>query len=141
MAVRAEIYGGKHKKEHSPLKVHILEVHLPAFAEKWGSVGLFAEDAAESIHALMNKLHRRYACIRGDVERDKAMINGLRLLQSKRVASASAEMATARKRGCTYKPRLGKGRASDAAAAATTQPETPVADAVMAAGAAADVEA
>ena len=98
VAVRDEINKEWRAKGHTPLKVHIIEKHLPEFAETHGSVGLFAEDACESIHALCNKLSRRYACIRGDVDRDKAMINGLRLLQSKRVAKDSAETAKSRKR-------------------------------------------
>ena len=47
-----------------PLKTHVLETELPAFARRYFACGIFCEDAAESIHALMNRLKRQYACVR-----------------------------------------------------------------------------
>ncbi|KAJ1448769.1 hypothetical protein M885DRAFT_573793 [Pelagophyceae sp. CCMP2097] len=44
-----------------PLKTHVLETELSAFAAKWFCCGIMCEDAAESIHALKKRLKRRYA--------------------------------------------------------------------------------
>ncbi|KAJ1450405.1 hypothetical protein M885DRAFT_571313 [Pelagophyceae sp. CCMP2097] len=42
-----------------PLKTHVLETELPAFAAKWFCCGIMCEDAAESIYALKKGLKRR----------------------------------------------------------------------------------
>jgi hypothetical protein len=83
---------------HLPLKLHFLEVEVPKFARKWGSIGLFSEDAAESIHALMNRLNRRYANIRSSVERAKCVIMALSIVQKPSTIAASEALAARRKR-------------------------------------------
>jgi hypothetical protein len=83
---------------HLPLKLHILEVEIPKFARRWGSIGLFSEDAAESIHALMNRLNRRYACIRSSVERSKAALMALTVIQDVTTIATSEGLAARRKR-------------------------------------------
>ena len=57
-----------HPGAHVELKIHVVEAHLPGFVRRWRSLGLFTEDACESIHALVNKLNRRYACVHGDLK-------------------------------------------------------------------------
>ena len=48
------------------LMIHLTEARLPAFARKWVSPGLFFEDGCDSIHNLMNRLDRRFACLHGE---------------------------------------------------------------------------
>ena len=50
------------------LKIHIVEAHLVSFARRWRTAGFFVEDACESIHALVNRLNRRFACLHGDLK-------------------------------------------------------------------------
>jgi hypothetical protein len=83
---------------HLPLKLHFLEVEVPRFVRKWGSIGLFSEDAAESIHALMNRLNRRYANIRSSVERAKSVLMALSVLQNPTTIANSEKLTASRKR-------------------------------------------
>ena len=53
---------------HIQLKIHLIEAHLVPFVRRWRSAGLFFEDACESIHALVNGLNRRFACLHGDAK-------------------------------------------------------------------------
>jgi hypothetical protein len=86
------------KQLHCPLKLHFIEIHVPRFARRWGSIGLFSEDAAESIHALMNRLARRYACIRSSVERAKSILSALTVIQDPATIAAGEALAKRRKR-------------------------------------------
>jgi hypothetical protein len=79
------------KGRNVPLKTHVLEYELPRFARRWLAVGLFCEDAAESIHALMNRLYRVYACIRGDSRRSQLVNSRLNLKQDATLAAESAD--------------------------------------------------
>jgi hypothetical protein len=91
------------KQLHVPLKLHFLQIHVPQFARRWGSVGLFSEDAAESIHALWNRLNRRYACIRSEIERAKSVLSALAVIQDPATIAASEKLAKRRKRKVTIK--------------------------------------
>ena len=51
--------------EHISLKLHMCETHLIEWAKRWGSIGLFAEDAGESAHALLMRYERQYGCMKG----------------------------------------------------------------------------
>jgi hypothetical protein len=44
-------------------KVHLLKEHVERLLEFYDTVGLFAEDAMESIHAIINALARRYCAL------------------------------------------------------------------------------
>jgi len=44
-------------------KHHLLESHVPKFALKWKSVGMFSESAVETYHADVNKLQGRWSCV------------------------------------------------------------------------------
>lgn len=46
------------------IKMHMLIEHVPDFVRHHRTVGLLSEQALESLHATVNKLHRRFACIR-----------------------------------------------------------------------------
>lgn len=45
-------------------KMHMLVNHVPVFAETFGSVGFFSEHGFEHIHAYLNNVGRRFACLR-----------------------------------------------------------------------------
>jgi hypothetical protein len=45
-------------------KHHLLESHVPPFAKKWRSVGLFSESAIETYHADVNKLQVRWSSVK-----------------------------------------------------------------------------
>ena len=53
--------------------------------ESYRSASATGEDAAESIHALMNRLRRRYACIRDEVARCKYINSAVNRLQDQEV--------------------------------------------------------
>ncbi|KAJ1449611.1 hypothetical protein M885DRAFT_535022, partial [Pelagophyceae sp. CCMP2097] len=55
----------------------MVEFEVPRFVRRWRTLGLFCEDASESIHALMNRMEMRFACIRDRVKRDKLMFAAL----------------------------------------------------------------
>ena len=84
----------------------MLEVHIPKFARRWGSVGLFAEDAFESIHAMWNAIMRSCACIPDLIARNVTALKKLTMLQHKgTMAAGQAMQADRTARG------KGKGRA------------------------------
>ena len=45
------------------IKLHILIFHVKEMLDTYGTVGLFAEDSLESIHAVVNQLSRQYASL------------------------------------------------------------------------------
>jgi hypothetical protein len=79
------------KGRNVPLKTHVLEYELPRFARRCLTVGLFCEDAAESTRALINRLNRVYACIRGDSRRSQLVNSRLNLKQDAIWASATVK--------------------------------------------------
>ena len=54
--------------KHLQLKLHVVESQLITFVRTWRSAGLFVEDAVESLHALINKLNRRFSCMHGKMK-------------------------------------------------------------------------
>ncbi len=50
--------------ESITIKLHHLIFHVPEFAKRWKTVGLFSEQDAESIHAKCNSLHRTFCTTR-----------------------------------------------------------------------------
>mmetsp|Transcript_1278 Transcript_1278/g.3956 ORF Transcript_1278/g.3956 Transcript_1278/m.3956 type:complete len:173 (-) Transcript_1278:208-726(-) len=81
-----------------PLKTHVLETELPAFAAKWFCCGIMCEDAAESIHALKKRLKRRYACVRDKKRNVECQRNALLMLQDNKVAAGITEHHERRRR-------------------------------------------
>jgi hypothetical protein len=57
-------------------KLHFIEYHVAEWAERFTSLGLFAEDASESIHALINRMLLRLQAAKG-VTKYKCLINKL----------------------------------------------------------------
>jgi hypothetical protein len=65
-------------------KMHILEVHVPAFARKWKTVGFFGEDVIETVHKEYNSYERRMCSLRNVEARMAAIedVDGLRFEQA-----------------------------------------------------------
>ena len=49
-------------------KLHILFIHVPEFAERYRTIGLFSESAFESIHGEFNRYDKTYACMDDDLK-------------------------------------------------------------------------
>jgi hypothetical protein len=69
-------------------KVHLLKEHVERLLECYDTVGLFAEDAMESIHAIINALARRYCAL--DATRRTKQI--ARSLEGRKRTSLASEM-------------------------------------------------
>jgi hypothetical protein len=69
-------------KANSQIKTHMIEFELSQFIEYWGTVGILNEEAFESIHAHMNNLLRRFACVRDRNLRDRLMHTAFCVLQA-----------------------------------------------------------
>jgi hypothetical protein len=76
-------------------KVHLLKEHVKRLLEFYGTVGLFAEDAMESIHAIINGLARRY-CALDKKRRTTQIVRGVE--GRKRMSVAKEMMKPALKR-------------------------------------------
>jgi hypothetical protein len=72
---------------NSQIKTHMIEFELRQFIEHWGTLGILNEEAFESIHAHMNNLLRRFACVRDRNHRDKLMHQAFCVLQSTKEAT------------------------------------------------------
>lgn len=57
------VFVANSKKGSITVKMHHLLIHLRRLLEEFGTIGLFAEDGAESIHAIVNTLARRFASL------------------------------------------------------------------------------
>ena len=55
--------------------MHIMIYHMPELAQLYHTVGMFSEQAGESIHNIFNKLGRQYVYLSSDVKRMQAMMN------------------------------------------------------------------
>jgi hypothetical protein len=100
-------YGDAFRKTYPgrnvPLKTHVVEYELPKFARRWFAAGLLCEDAAESIHAVMNRLKRRYACVREKKAKVAYTQSALNLYQDNAVGAASDAHHERRKRNLKSK--------------------------------------
>ena len=83
--------------EHISIKLHFLETHLIDFARIWGTAGLFSEDGAESIHALINTFERRFASVKGQ-DKDRSIVSALEMQQDEGVARAKRDRMARRAR-------------------------------------------
>lgn len=55
-------------------KLHLLITHVPEFAQKYKTVGIISEHGLESLHATLNGIGRRFACLRSMSKVMKAMV-------------------------------------------------------------------
>ena len=60
-------------------KQHLLVFHAPAFIEQWLSLGMFSEQAVESLHAMGNRLTKKFRNLGPEGSREKTTqrINGM----------------------------------------------------------------
>lgn len=60
-----ELYGNLLEKPDVTItpKLHILVEHVPQFSKRFKTVALISEHGLESLHASLNKVARRYACL------------------------------------------------------------------------------
>ncbi len=56
-------------------KMHIMIYHMPELAQLYHAVGMFSEQAGESIHNIFNNLGRQYVYLSSDVKRMQAMMH------------------------------------------------------------------
>ena len=75
--------------QHISLKLHVIETHLVEWAKRYSSIGLFAEDAGESLHALIMRYERQYACLKG-AAKDKIIWAKLREVGDAELQAADA---------------------------------------------------
>ena len=68
------------------------------FIEKWGTFGMFNEDAFEARHATRNAYKRRYACMRSDAERDRYICQTYRSRLATRAVREEAINSTKRQK-------------------------------------------
>jgi hypothetical protein len=93
------------------IKIHHLVFHTTEVLDTYGTIGFWAEDAVESIHAIVNVLSRRYAALdpsrratqimRASEARKEAKSA---VLQSKRAAGKSTDNKRKRKNGTSEVP-------------------------------------
>ena len=79
-------------------KRHLLEAHIVEFARRWGTVGLFSEEAVESIHALINRVLLRYTAIRDREKKMRCVQEAIDAKQSAEARSMSKRHGESRKR-------------------------------------------
>jgi hypothetical protein len=96
------------------VKTFMIYFEMRDFIKKWGTIGMFNEDAFESRHAKRNVLKRRYAGVRCIQTRDRCMNKAYASIIATRAARDAGRARTSRK---------GKGpavAAVDAAASAAS---------------------
>jgi hypothetical protein len=71
--------------QHITPKMHVMIYHMSQFAQKYHTIGMFSEQAGESIHNVFNKLQRQYAPIASDVQRIKAIMQKCMLMHDPRI--------------------------------------------------------
>ena len=76
-------------------KMHELICHLPEFALKHRTVGLFSEEDGESVHRFVNVVNRQFASVRKTGERAQLVHKTMELL-----CSTSRQALVPRKREC-----------------------------------------
>jgi hypothetical protein len=82
-------------------KLHILEAHFIEFMREWHALGLFGEDAIESLHAKLNAIYRRIHGIRNRVMKEKTAWSLLDGTQVSGAIARAEESRTAAKRNFT----------------------------------------
>lgn len=66
-------------------KMHVMIYHMSQFAQRYHTIGMFSEQAGESIHNVFNKLNRQYAPIACDVQRIKTVMQKCMLMHDPRI--------------------------------------------------------
>jgi hypothetical protein len=69
------------------IKLHLLKEHVMRLLEMYDTIGLFSEDASESIHAIVNALARRYAAL----DKARRITQVVRAMESRKRRSVDIE--------------------------------------------------
>ena len=101
--------------ESIPLKMHVIETHLGEWADMFGSIGLFSEEAAESIHHLIVRIERARGGLKG-ANLDRSIMNAIREQQDAANREADDERTERRKRPKKNAAADASGSAADAVA-------------------------
>ena len=110
--------------QHISLKLHLIETHLIDMAKRFGTTGLFAEDGAESIHALIMGFEGRFASVKG-AQKDKSIIVALDMMQNEEMqGGVSIDRKERRARKPSGKPPAAKRARTAPTTAPTTTPAT-----------------
>ena len=83
---------------HVPIKVHILETHVPEQMTEWRILGLMAEDPIERLHHIENLHNRQFACIRSWKDKQVAIQTRTSKDTHPAVAAAALEALSGTKR-------------------------------------------
>jgi flagellar biosynthesis GTPase FlhF len=67
-----DLYRASLQTSQATPKLHILEAHMVDFMAAWHTIGIFGEDAIESLHAKLNVIFRRVHGIRNCVAKLKS---------------------------------------------------------------------
>ena len=79
-------------------KLHIFEAHMVEFMREWHTLGIFGEDAIESLHAKLNGIYRRCHGIRNRIAKQKSAWGLLDQSQHPGALQRAAEVNKASKR-------------------------------------------
>jgi hypothetical protein len=82
------------------LKLHLIEAHVPQYVRKWRSAGLSLEDGIEHLHAVDNRLSRRFACLHG-ARKTRSRSEALVIFQRPDLGALSASHLSRRRRRFT----------------------------------------
>lgn len=73
VALFCDLYRLTFQRRATP-KLHVLEAHLVEFMREWRALGLFGEDATESVHAKMHRLVQRATGVRNQIDRMRRIV-------------------------------------------------------------------
>lgn len=109
-------------------KIHMLVFHTRKLLETYGTVGFWAEDSFESIHAIVNTLARQNAAL----DRKRRAVQVLRGLEGRKQRKTAEMEAKAKKQdGSTLSRKLSRtqGRLQDSSELVTVEPNQDIVDA------------
>ena len=82
------------------IKIHMLVFHTQFFLQIYGTIGFWAEDSVESIHAIANALARRYAALSPEM-RATCIFRALAARKTRQAAQLKAKLEGGGSRGST----------------------------------------
>ena len=83
---------------HKSLKLHLIEYHIVEWIERFGSLGLFSEEACECMYAQLNSLHRMFYQTKG-AKHHQLVMEALREKQNTGLRASCAARKIRRARG------------------------------------------
>ena len=105
-----DVYRATFQTKHVTPKMHLIEAHLVESLRKWKTLGLFSEEALESMHAKLNRLERRTFGIRNQLKRLKKRYDFLEDAQHPGAQEAAKASRALSKRKPSSKKKSGRGK-------------------------------